>query len=67
MHGLSGFTDQDVDASFRKGKRRGVISPTIIETYNAKTRTTAFKSEEEEHPNYGKAVGMNANQWWANV
>lgn len=25
-HGLSGFTDQDVDASFRKGEKRGTVS-----------------------------------------
>lgn len=24
MHGLSGFTDQDVDVSFRKGKEKGI-------------------------------------------
>lgn len=27
----------------------------------------AFRSEKKKHPNYGKAVGMDANQWWANV
>lgn len=27
----------------------------------------AFKAEAKEHPNYGKAVGMNAETWWTNV
>lgn len=26
MHGLSGFTDHDVEASFRKGEKRGIVS-----------------------------------------
>ncbi|KAK5147145.1 hypothetical protein LTR04_000913 [Oleoguttula sp. CCFEE 6159] len=44
-HGLTGFTDEDVQFSFRK----------------------AFKEASKEHPNYGKAVGMKAPAWWANV
>ncbi|KAL8698769.1 MAG: hypothetical protein Q9224_001699 [Gallowayella concinna] len=44
-HGLTGFTDQDLEASFRK----------------------AFKYARKEHSNYGKAVGLDANRWWANV
>ena len=27
----------------------------------------AFKKESIEHPNYGKAVGMKAPEWWSNV
>lgn len=27
----------------------------------------AFKIESKLHPNYGKAVGLNAQMWWANV
>lgn len=28
---------------------------------------TAFSSESKAHPNYGKAIGMGAAQWWTNV
>ncbi|KAL8627478.1 hypothetical protein Q9189_006822 [Teloschistes chrysophthalmus] len=28
---------------------------------------TVFKREKRQYPNYGRAVGMGASQWWANV
>jgi hypothetical protein len=27
----------------------------------------AFKGETKRHPNYGKATGLGAEKWWANV
>lgn len=27
----------------------------------------AFKEETQRCPNYGKALGMDASHWWANV
>ncbi|SLM34869.1 HAD-like domain [Lasallia pustulata] len=27
----------------------------------------AYKAESTKHPNYGRAVGMGAEQWWANI
>lgn len=27
----------------------------------------AFSRESKAHPNYGKASGLNAEQWWTNV
>ncbi|KAF2727692.1 hypothetical protein EJ04DRAFT_132568 [Polyplosphaeria fusca] len=32
-----------------------------------KSFKVAFKDESKQHPNYGKAVGMGAATWWANV
>ncbi|KAI9762101.1 MAG: hypothetical protein M4579_000581 [Chaenotheca gracillima] len=44
-YGLSGFSEQDLQKSFRK----------------------AFKEEAKLRPNYGKASGMRAPEWWANI
>lgn len=27
----------------------------------------AYKAESKEHPNFGKAVGMDSEGWWTNV
>ncbi|KAI9682806.1 MAG: hypothetical protein M1822_006296 [Bathelium mastoideum] len=44
-HGLSGFSDAQVQDAFKK----------------------AFKEESKERPNYGKAFGMAAPEWWGNI
>lgn len=35
--------------------------------FRANTGMIAFDHERRERPNYGKAAGMNASEWWANV
>ncbi|OCK76663.1 hypothetical protein K432DRAFT_283642, partial [Lepidopterella palustris CBS 459.81] len=45
LHGLSGFSDDELKESFRR----------------------AFKDESKLHPNYGKVVGLDAEEWWGNV
>lgn len=32
-----------------------------------KTFKVAYKDESSKHPNYGKADGLGAEKWWANV
>ncbi|KAK5655688.1 hypothetical protein OQA88_5621 [Cercophora sp. LCS_1] len=39
------------------------VSPSQIET----AFKTAYKSHSKAHPNYGKASGMGAENWWTNV
>lgn len=33
----------------------------------ARNFRTAFKEQSRQNPNYGKATGMGAAKWWANV
>ena len=33
----------------------------------AKDFRVAFKNESTQNPNYGKATGLGARRWWANV
>lgn len=61
-HGLTGLTNQHVEASFRKGEGRWRAR--LVESANT---VKAFQSSTKDYPIYGKAAGMDPRQWWANV
>ena len=64
QHGLSGFSNSQVQDAFKKGEvaieRLSKISAWL-------TLCIAFKEESKQRPNYGKASGMEAPEWWGNV
>lgn len=65
--GLSGFTESALQSSFHTGMQTHHGMPAANRLIVDLATTAAFKNESRRHPNYGKASGMLANQWWANV
>lgn len=67
-HGLSGFTDEEMGRKFKDGACVSLF-PQVDCCVIALTRVgrAAYKDESKKHPNYGRAVGMGPEQWWANV
>lgn len=61
-YGLAAFTNQHVEASFRKGEERA--RALMVEPAN---HGKAFQSLRKDYPNYGKAAGMDPRTWWAKV
>lgn len=61
-YGLAGFTNQHLEASFRKGEERA--RALMVEPAN---HGKAFQSSRKDYPNYGKAAGMDPRTWWASV
>ena len=64
-YGLSGFTDEEMGASFRKGNLETILWPRTRD--ESLMCLGAFKKHSEEKPNYGKAVGMSVEKWWGDV
>lgn len=74
-HGLEGLQHSvaDVDQSFREGEPPQHHKKPRPETEWKQEQSltwwdgAVFRIESKERPNYGKAVGMNPSEWWANV
>ncbi|KAF2660557.1 hypothetical protein K491DRAFT_589214 [Lophiostoma macrostomum CBS 122681] len=47
-------------------REHGIVLPTELSKISS-TFGDAFKTESTEHPNYGKAFGIETEKWWGNV
>ncbi len=66
--GLATIRDNDVQTSFRKGMPGlRAVTARVVSAVHCIDSQAAFKDESKRHPNYGKAVGLEAKEWWANV
>ncbi|KAL9010385.1 MAG: hypothetical protein Q9173_004678 [Seirophora scorigena] len=60
-------TSMQAFGKVRKGERCRNAVHSGKRKFDANTGKIAFDHERSERPNYGKATGMNASQWWANI